>query len=213
MIRVLPTDAAGMPTRWILAFQRSSPSWWVRALSCGRYKHVRAFGYVADLDAWLFFDLRFRQMDIWIARGAHARALMARYIDDCDLIGMPVVNEAGTTFRAGFWCVPAIKHLIGLRSGALRPDTLLRDCLRNGAEIISDVEPISETRYAAARPEPAIAGTAGADRQDQRNNGYSAAGHRIADGALRIDHLNTRRCYRCNRLILTDSKCLPAVIR
>jgi hypothetical protein len=136
MIRVISTDGIGKPRRWLLCFKRRSDSRIVSLLAAGRYKHVLAFGYVEEFDAWLFFDLRFRHLDIQIARGAAARRLMAGYIDGATLLGIPA-RDTGS-LALGFWCVPAIAKLIGLNSGALRPDALFRDCLAQGGEIVAD---------------------------------------------------------------------------
>jgi hypothetical protein len=138
MINLVPLHAAGKPRRWILCFKKSSQSRLVRVLACGQYKHVRAFGYVEECDAYIFIDVRFGKTDVWTARGNGAGALMAYYAEDCDLIGMPVLENSASSFRLGFYCVPAVKHLIGLRGGALRPDALWRHCLRNGGEVIAD---------------------------------------------------------------------------
>lgn len=157
MIKLLHTDAVARPRRWLLCFKHKSDSRIVSLLACGRYKHVLAFGYVEEFDAWLFFDLRFRHLDIQIARGEGARQLMAAYIDDATLVGIPA-RATGGTLALGFWCVPAIAKLIGLNSGALRPDALFRDCLAQGGEIVADEY---QPAIATARPHAESAGAAG----------------------------------------------------
>lgn len=137
MIRLIPQHAAGTPSRWILAFARRSSSRWVNLVP-GRYKHVMAMGYVAEMDSWIFFDVRLGHTDLYTARGDGARQLMAHYAEGADLLGMPARRGRSAALRCGFWCVPSIKHLVGVRGGALRPDALWRDCLRQGAEILSD---------------------------------------------------------------------------
>lgn len=152
MIRLIPQHAAGTPSRWIVAFARRSASPWVNRLVPGRYKHVMAMGYVAEMDAWLFFDWRLGHADIYTARGDGARQLMAHFSEGADLLGMPARRGRAVAFHTGLWCVPAVKHLVGIRGGALRPTTLFRDCLRQGAEIISD-----EVQRAATAGLPAAA--------------------------------------------------------
>ena len=125
----------GSPSRWIVVFNLKSANRFIGWLAMGRYKHVRAFGYVAETDVWVFFDVHLGGVTIATARGDDATALMAEWCADADLIGMPVrQRRAGIHF--GFWCVPAIKHLLGLRTRALIPDALWRHCLRHGGEII-----------------------------------------------------------------------------
>lgn len=140
-------EGYGEPRRWILAFARNSDTWWVRLLAFGRYKHVCAFGYVGEADTWVFYDVRLFKTHVIVARGAAAKRAMAVFAEDADLIGVEARAARGVRLPLGFWCVPAIKHLIGLRSGALRPDRLYADCLRIGAEIISD-----ESQRAPAGP-------------------------------------------------------------
>lgn len=160
MIRLVSAGASGQPARWVLAFQRSTESPWVRLFACGRYKHVSAFGYIAEVDHWVFFDWRFPGIDVIVARGDGATQLMHHYTRDADLLGMvPLKRSTGARF--GFWCVPAIKHLLGISGGALRPDALFRDCVRQGAEILS----YENARPAdlSAGPDAVAAGAAGED--------------------------------------------------
>lgn len=45
----------------------------------------------------------------------------------------PAQPERGPMLRLGFWCAPAVAHLLGIRSCALVPIQLYRDLLRRGA--------------------------------------------------------------------------------
>jgi hypothetical protein len=161
LIRLVATAASGQPARWVLAFQRSTESRLVNWLAFGRYKHVTAFGYVEAVDHWLFFDWRARALDLIVARGEHATQLMAHYTRDADLLGMDARPGAGTGFQAGLWCVPAIRHLVGIRGSALRPDALWRDCIAQGAEILSHEQDARPSRD-HGRSDAAAAGAAGA---------------------------------------------------
>lgn len=135
MITVLHGPLISRPETWVLAFARTAASPWVRWLVWGRYKHVRAYGYVPFLHVWLFYDATFTGIEVIVAAdGEAARAQIAGWIDGCDLVRMPRrphANASPVLAMCG-WCVPAIKRLIGLRCGALRPDALYEHCLRNG---------------------------------------------------------------------------------
>lgn len=128
---------AGEPARWILCFSRQAQRRWMNWFPfIGPYKHVRAFGCVPGINTWIFYDAALDRTSVLVARGETARALMAEWLHGADAIGMDVRTGRACIPRLGTWCVPAVKHLIGLRSGALRPIGLWRDCVRHGGEVI-----------------------------------------------------------------------------
>lgn len=155
MIRLVSAGAAGQPERWILAFRRTTDSRLINWLACGRYKHVSAFGYIREVDHWVFMDWRTVALDIIVARGTGATRLMNYYTRDADMLGMPARSREIGGPQFGLWCVPAVKQLVGIRGSALRPDALFRDCIRQGAEILSHES--SEPAAGAARSDAARA--------------------------------------------------------
>ena len=154
---------AGEPTRWLLCFTRTTATRWLNYLPIGHFRHVRAFACVPEINTWVFYDPALDRNTLQLARGEAARMLMADFMRDAEVIGMPVVKRKSLVPRFGGWCVPAIKHVVGLRSGALRPDTLWRHCLRQGGEVIAGAE-----LQPAGRPAVATAGSASGIRQDAR---------------------------------------------
>jgi hypothetical protein len=135
---VTPTALTAIePERWVLVFQRESKVWWVRLLACGRYKHVAAYAYLPGFKAWLIYDVNMvRTSIVVVPDGDEALGYLYELTRDADLMAVKREGIAitATPWRIGFWCVPAVAHLIGLRSGALRPDRLWRDCLRAGGQ-------------------------------------------------------------------------------
>ncbi len=128
---------AGEPAEWFVCFCRGAASPWVRCLPVGRFKHVRAFGLVPSIHTWIFFDPALDRTALHVARGDPARMLISVWMADAAVVYMPVLPRTKLRLRlGGGWCVPQIKHLIGLKSGALRPDALLQDCLRFGGKIV-----------------------------------------------------------------------------
>ena len=124
------------PQCWTLVFDRKASGRFMSAIALGRYKHVRAFAYVPYLHAWVFYDPHIYGTDIILAApGSPMRAQLEHWAgpSKSDLMLMPVGARRLQPPVLG-WCVPAIKRLIGLRSSALRPDALWRDCLRNGGK-------------------------------------------------------------------------------
>jgi hypothetical protein len=145
MIKLVSAGAGGQPARWVLCFQKTTDSRWIRWLACGRYKHVSAFGYIAEVDHWVFLDWRITTIDVIVARGTGADQMIAYYTRNADLLGM-APRKRGRGLRLGLWCVPAVKHLLGIRGSALRPTALWKDCLRQGAEILHEhTEPASHS--------------------------------------------------------------------
>lgn len=145
---------SGQPARWILGFDRTARHW-APAVFCARskYKHVSAAGYVPEADAWMFVDVCFDRTRLIVTRGADARRVMAELWGDADLIGIDAQPAGSSCYRLGFWCVPAIKHLIGLRSYAMLPDALWRDCVKAGGKVISE-----GSRHADQMQSPAVEG-------------------------------------------------------
>ena len=123
------------PVNWTVVFSRRARTRLQHLLIIGRYKHVRAYAYVPFLHVWVFYDVHLRGTSIVVAAdGPPANQMIAIWIEDADLVQISV-NKDGINRLSwpilGF-CVPAMKRLLGIRSGTLRPDGFYRDCLRNG---------------------------------------------------------------------------------
>jgi len=126
------------PERWVLVFQRESKVWWVRWLAFGKYKHVAAYAYLPGFKAWLIYEVSLvRTSIVVVPDGEEALGWLYELTKNSDLVAMK--RGSGVhRFRLFGYCVPAIAHLIGLSGGALRPDTLFRDCLRAGGQPLND---------------------------------------------------------------------------
>jgi hypothetical protein len=137
MIQAIHGPLISQPQTWVLAFDPKADHWIAR-WTPGRYKHVRAYGYVPFLHVWLFVDANLKGIGIWVAaEGEAATAMAGEWARGCAIVLMPQrPPESGSVLVASSgWCVPFVKRLIGLRSGALRPDALFADCLRNGGTL------------------------------------------------------------------------------
>jgi hypothetical protein len=130
------------PTHWMLVFWPRAAKDWVNRWVPGRFKHVSAIGYVARTQMWLFYDIQLPRTVIVAVPQDHGGELVAgRFMTNNAVLQMPV-NLAGRRWGVMTpWCVGGIKHLIGLKSCALTPDGLWRDCIANGAEVLSDATP------------------------------------------------------------------------
>jgi len=122
---------------WILLFSKKRGRWWVRLLACGRYHHVKAIAYLPAMRAWLFYDVKFNGTRLMLAHedDPGTGAFLHDYLDSCDLVAMPRLPiPKRVAPHAGFWCTLAMKHLVGIRAAALRPDRLWRVTLAAGGK-------------------------------------------------------------------------------
>ena len=120
---------------WTLVFCKKPGRWWVRLLAWGRFHHVKAVAYLPRLKAWLFYDVKFNGTRLLLAQedAPGTKAFLQDYLDNTDTIMMPrVPMPRRITPQLGFWCTIAMKHLVGIRSRALRPDRLWKDCIAAG---------------------------------------------------------------------------------
>jgi hypothetical protein len=132
---LLPTDAYGTPSRWLLVFRRRADVWWVNYCP-GEFKHVSAFGYVHETDAWIFYDAGLCTT-IYVARGTSARAMMLqRTRGDVCVLSMEPLPCPSSPRRPIFTCTAAIANLLAIPTIALRPDALYKACIKNGATVI-----------------------------------------------------------------------------
>jgi hypothetical protein len=141
---------------WILVFSKKPGRWWVRLLACGRYHHVKAMAYLPAIQAWLFYDVKFNGTRLILVREDDPCSLgfLHDYLDSCDLVAMPrlpIPKRAAP--RAGFWCTIAMKHLVGIRACALRPDRLWRASIAAGGKAYEgDLTERSSVAAAAMKP-------------------------------------------------------------
>lgn len=128
------------PTDWFVVFHPETTKWWIRWLAMGRFKHVSCFGFVERAQTWVFYDFHVDRARIYAVGDHESNAVLGYYSKDTVIVRMarPFLAEVKTNFPIGGWCVPAVAHIVGLRTCALRPDALFRQCLANGGEIIGE---------------------------------------------------------------------------
>ena len=161
MLTLVAKPTAVEPDTWFIVFHPVSATTWLNRLPL-RFRHVSAFAYVHAAGCWLLYDVQFwATRHIVLPDNAGALDFLAGFTEGCTVLHMKRAGPSHLWFRAGFWCVPAIKHLLGLRSGALLPSGLFRSCLRAGAKIIHGPPEVRS----AGRSEPAIAAGGGSSIQ------------------------------------------------
>lgn len=119
---------------WYVAFFNGPQRYWWSPLCRDGFRHVAAFAYDAEAGVWLLYDvtlnrtiiraLSSEQMDAWVDNLPPHRRIL-------HFTTPPAPPPPG--LRLGFWCAPAIAHVVGVRSRALRPEALCRDLLAQGA--------------------------------------------------------------------------------
>ena len=108
---MLCADAHGTPPRWLLVFRRRADVWWVNYCP-GEFKHVSAFGYVHEADAWIFYDAGLCTT-IYVARGTSARAMMLqRTRGDVCVLSMEPLPCPSSPRRPIFTCTAAIANRV-----------------------------------------------------------------------------------------------------
>lgn len=123
------------PSMWFLIFTERADRRWVRWLAAGRFAHVLAFGWVPDQRAWLVYEVTMNRTRVAVmpdCPGSDERIAELR-AGNVTLAMKPAEGRA-PWMRLGFWCVPAMAHLLGLKRRPLRPDALFRACIAEGAE-------------------------------------------------------------------------------
>lgn len=133
---------------WLVVFHMRTRSRWVRWLVPGRFKHVSAFGYSAKARTWVFFDPTLALSRIVVLPdGNDAERMMAEATDGCAVLKIDA-RPSRNRFRPYLCCTSMISHLLGLPGGALLPEWLWSQCLRNGATIVHE-PPIRQSRGSA----------------------------------------------------------------
>ena len=137
------------PIYWNVVFHPSVTR--LDRLLLGRFRHVSAFTYIPGVGAWIMVDCQWGGMRIaFIPR----LAVLVAYTRGCAVVKFDRRYERfALASRFGFYCVPAIKQLLGLSCVAATPDALYRHLIKNGGELISGQ--CVDTAAAAAGPDAA----------------------------------------------------------
>jgi hypothetical protein len=149
------------PMQWNLVFHRRALNRWLAWLTPGRFKHVAAFAYLPGVRLWLGYDVQWSGTRIVLMDKA---AVMA-WTRGCAVVEVAVTRQPmGASSRLGFYCVNAVKHLVGVKCIAATPDQLYRHILSHGGRLISEPGPAPAD---AGRPDARAGTAAGAAGHDQ----------------------------------------------
>jgi hypothetical protein len=144
------------PSYWNVVFHPSKSR--LARLLLGCFDHVSAFAYVPGFRVWVIYDCQWGGMRIaFIPR---INVLIA-YTSGCAVVKFDRRYQPfALSSRFGFYCVPAIKQLLGLSCVAATPDGLYRHLIANGGELINGQR--VDTPAAAAGSDVADRAAAGA---------------------------------------------------
>ncbi len=133
---------------WDIVFVPGPRSSWYDWLSPSWCRHVMAYGYAYKVGAWVIVNPteKFTMVDV-LPEKQFERWRDRLLEQDPTVVRAPVVNETTISGRFGLFCTAAVKHLIGLRSRALRPVALYRDLIASGATKV-----IERDGYQSERP-------------------------------------------------------------
>lgn len=106
--------------------------WNVMLQPADRPRHCLAFGYDPATSVWVVVDPHRHGTDVELLRPARFDAWIAKAAPLAEVYRIDAQHRTPTLFP-GFWCVGAVKRLVGLKSGALSLRGLRRDLLRAGA--------------------------------------------------------------------------------
>lgn len=130
------------PDEWFVVFHTKANGRFINRLAFGRFKHVSAFAYVPGFRLWLHYDAQWTGMRLRVIGHDTLKAQIGDLTRDCVLLKMKRRHVAmPVSTRFGFYCVTAVKHLIGVRCRCLRPDGLYRRLIAEGAEIVHGQQP------------------------------------------------------------------------
>lgn len=130
-MRLVEIPPLALPDFWYACFMKTgSEAWWDRFLPPG-FRHVYLIGYVAAHDVWLLFDPRRAWSVLGVVSVGTVGSLLSRAVGEGAALLVKPEGDAmspGWLGRLGFYCVPAVKHALGLRCVAVTPRGL-HDCL------------------------------------------------------------------------------------
>jgi hypothetical protein len=143
-VNTIHAHAGVEPKEWLILFHRTSTPW-VSRICWGEFKHVSALAHVPSAGAWvsLSWELGRTRVSL-IADGEDFKVWFAAASADADMLRMkaPPFDLGSWRPRIGLTCVSAVKHLLGISGGALRPSSLWRLLIAHGAEIVTHGQPV-----------------------------------------------------------------------
>lgn len=131
--------APNEPDEWFFVFyDPPGPRRWWDWFTRPGFRHVLAFGFVAQHRIWVFVDWTATGLSVFLARDGEVDALICYMRRSGRILRMPAPARGkaplqGLRWPAPFYCVTAVKHVAGIRSWAVTPWQLFGTLQRQGA--------------------------------------------------------------------------------
>lgn len=125
------------PRVWQVVFiRRERESWW-DALTAPWARHVMAWGYNPRSDSWLVFDPQVDVTRVCIVPDAEFCGWQDGMLPHISRI-VRIDAGAGSpgNARLAQFCAQQVSRLVGVRSGAFRPQALYRHLMEQGATLV-----------------------------------------------------------------------------
>jgi hypothetical protein len=139
------------PRLWLIFFSDGSaaPTWWSWMLPKG-FRHVSAASFYADQRRWVHFAPTRGGTVIEVFRSKEFDGRLAQLTRDSSAVLRVPGLDGRRHAPASFFCVGAVKGLLGVRCLAISPRGLFRWLLRNGAERVEIPHVRTDGRGSAA---------------------------------------------------------------
>lgn len=137
-------EIGAVPSVWYAAFHGDENNWWWDRICTPGFRHVSAFTYYPGPGVWVVYDVTFNRTNIRVISRTEWIAWLQSLPRHRTILRAEVPEEPHSRpwwLKLTFWCAPAVAHLMGIRSRALRPQALYRDLLHHGATPAFEIDP------------------------------------------------------------------------
>jgi hypothetical protein len=126
-------DVINQVDRWFVVFAEADVTDWWRVATRPGFRHVYAFGAECR-DRWILVDWASDGMAVVPLTGAEVdRLVLGIHLTGGRILRFDRWPGRRRRTPVVCWCVPFVKHLIGLPGFALTPYQLYREMLHSGA--------------------------------------------------------------------------------
>lgn len=122
---------------WYVIFYPNAREHWWDWFTHRSWRHCAMYGW--NNGSWIVFDVADKRSRLRVLTSGEFAEWHFEQITSMNATAIVKIRtqlDGGLRARIGLWCVTGVKHMLGLRSSALRPKALFRDLISNDAEVI-----------------------------------------------------------------------------